>query len=190
MKNIVLLGFMGSGKTSTGKILAKKLKYNFIDVDKFIEKNAGKSINIIFKENGEKKFRKLEKDAVREASRMKKTVIATGGGVILSDENIKNLRKSGILITLMVSPGRVLKRIIKSNVRPLLKGRGKKAKIIKLMNSRFSKYIKCADYIIDTSDLTPFETSEKILCLKKMTSLRFTSAGRQDDNKGFWHSLF
>ncbi|MFR7510805.1 MAG: shikimate kinase [Muribaculaceae bacterium] len=94
-KNIVLIGFMGSGKTSVGKRLSLVLKREFIDTDDFIEKREGMTINEIFKEKGEEEFRKIERELYKRFSTPKKKIIATGGGVIKNSANIANLKKGG-----------------------------------------------------------------------------------------------
>jgi len=169
MKNIVLLGFMGTGKTSAGKILSKKLGFKFIDVDDLIEKKIGKSIGDIFKEDGEKKFRIIEKKVIKDISKLKNVVIATGGGAVLLKENINNLKKNGILISLMSSPESILKRVIKDKKRPLLNCPNKLKRIKELLNFRFPYYVNNVDYIIDTSNLNPNEIANKILCLKELS---------------------
>ncbi|MFH1825504.1 MAG: shikimate kinase [Candidatus Firestonebacteria bacterium] len=169
MKNIILLGFMGTGKTTIGKILAKKLEFKFIDVDEIIEERIGKSISKIFKEDGEKKFRIIEKEVVRDVSKLKNTIISTGGGVVLLEKNVNNLRKNGILISLMSSPESILKRVIKDKKRPLLNYSNKLKTIKKLLDFRFPYYVNNVDYIIDTSNLSPNKIVKKILCLKELT---------------------
>lgn len=167
--NIVLVGFMGTGKTTIGKILAKRLGFKFIDVDEIIKERAGKSISKIFKEDGEKKFRLIEKKVIRDVSKLKNTVISTGGGVVLLKENVNNLRKNGVLITLMSSSQVILKRVSKNKKRPLLNYSNKLRMIKKLLDFRFSYYVNNVDYIIDTSNLNPNKIVRKILCLKELT---------------------
>ena len=97
-KNIILTGFMGSGKTAVGRILAEKLNVEFVDMDDLIEREQKMSISEIFSRFGEKRFRKLEKEVAGRVSQGKNQVIATGGGVVLSSENMANLKMDGIII--------------------------------------------------------------------------------------------
>ena len=106
-KNIVLIGFMGSGKTSVGKRLSLVLKREFIDTDDFIEKREGMTINEIFKEKGEEEFRKIERELYKRFSTPKKKIIATGGGVIKNPANIANLKKGGVIVYLKSSPEKI-----------------------------------------------------------------------------------
>lgn len=117
---IVLTGFMGAGKSATGKILARRLNLAFIDTDCIIEEKAGQSIKEIFQLQGEPFFRSLEKKLVAEVARKDGVVIAAGGGAILDPENRKNLKKNGIVIFLMVSPAEIRKRVAGDASRPLL----------------------------------------------------------------------
>ncbi len=161
-KNIVLIGFMGSGKTSIGKKLSITLKREFIDMDDFIENKEGMSINDIFKTKGEPYFRELEKELCQRFAQPKSKIIATGGGVIKSDVNVVNLKKGGIVIYLKSSPKQIAYNLRFDNTRPLLAGGNKEEKIAKIMAEREPIYNRCADVIIDVSDLNIDETLEKI----------------------------
>src|SRR3972149_11133625 len=99
MKNIVLIGFMGSGKTEIGKRLAEKLGYTFMDTDSIIEKKMGKSISGIFQEDGEEHFRGLEAGGVKELSGIRGWVVSTGGGMVLNREKRLELKTEGIIIS-------------------------------------------------------------------------------------------
>lgn len=164
MKNIVLVGFMGTGKTSVGKLLAKKLGWEFIDTDTIIEKKAGIRIKTIFKKFGEPYFREVESKVAKEIGKLKNVVIATGGGIVLREENIKNLKKKGVLVCLSASPEVILRRVGKIKKRPLLSG--EKGKVIErienILNQRKEFYQK-ADITIDTTSLSKKEVAEKIL---------------------------
>lgn len=122
MKNIVLTGFMASGKTTVGKKLADAIGYKFIDTDILVEKKQGQTINEIFSNYGEEYFRILEENAVIEASKEKKAVIACGGGVVLKSNNIDALRKSGLVFNLNPTEDVIKRRLSKASLtRPLLK---------------------------------------------------------------------
>lgn len=162
MKNIVLLGFMGTGKTAVGKILAQKFSLEFVDLDNLIEEDMGMSINDIFFNFGEPYFRDREKEMVRRISSKKKLVIATGGGAVLDDENIENLRRNGILITLMASVEEIYRRISKTKNRPLLDVAYPEKTIREMLELRRPRY-ELADFIVNTSGRAAEEVAEEIL---------------------------
>ena len=118
---IVLTGFMGTGKTSVGRELSRRLGYVFIDTDVLIEEREGMPISLIFREKGEEYFRSVERAVVEEISGMADVVIATGGGVIKNSRNVDDLSRRGIIIWLKADPGIILKRVMaEGGKRPLL----------------------------------------------------------------------
>lgn len=161
-KNIVLIGFMGSGKTSVGKRLSISLKREFIDTDDFIEKREGMTITEIFGRKGEQYFRDMERELCQRFALPKGKIIATGGGVIKSAENVANLKKGGVIIYLKSSPERIAYNLRFDNSRPLLEGSNKEEKIAKLMEERKSLYESCADIAIDVSEKNLDETLKEI----------------------------
>jgi len=165
-KNIVLMGFMGTGKTSAGKTVASKLKMTFLDMDEVISKRAGKPVSRIFAEDGEAHFRSLERSLVKELSGTKGLVIATGGGIVLNPENIKDFSRSGLVVCLMARPATVLKRVAGDTSRPLLAGNDKSGKVIELMESR-QKLYEAIPNRIDTDSLTANEVATRIISLFK-----------------------
>ena len=162
MNNIVLIGFMGSGKTSVGKKLSVDLKREFIDMDDYIVEKEGMSINEIFEKKGEAYFRGLEKELCQNFAEAKSKIIATGGGVIKNDANVENLKKGGTVIYLKSTPKQIAFNLRFDNTRPLLAGDNKEKKIANLMAEIAPKYIKCADEIVDVSGLNVDETMDKI----------------------------
>ena len=118
--NVILTGFMGTGKTSLGKLLATKLGRPFVDIDKKIEDETQMSIPKIFEQYGEAHFRELEKAAVKELSQRRGLVIATGGGTIKDEENIRLLKSSGVMICLTAEPEEILNRTARRGERPVL----------------------------------------------------------------------
>jgi len=119
---IYLIGYMGSGKTTIGKSLAKKLNFRFIDMDYFIENRQHKTINEIFSEKGEETFRLLENKVLKEISAFENVVISTGGGAPCFYDNIEIMNQTGLVIYLKVSPEEIAKRLsFNKNNRPLLK---------------------------------------------------------------------
>jgi shikimate kinase len=109
---IVLTGFMGTGKTSVGRELSRKLGWRFIDTDVLIEEREGKPISLIFKDSGEEYFRSLEQNTVEEVSKLRNAVIATGGGVIKNQKNVENLGRRGTIVWLKADPEIILKRVM------------------------------------------------------------------------------
>lgn len=162
MKNIVLTGFMGTGKTEIGRILSKKLGAKLIDIDTEIEKRQKMTITEIFKQHGEQRFRDIESEVIKEIADAENAVISTGGGAVLRQENIDNLRKKGIIICLMASPETILKRTRHNKDRPLLQVENPLQKIKELIEFRKPFYEK-ADLMVDTEGKNPLEVVEEII---------------------------
>lgn len=118
--NIYLIGMMGSGKTVTGKALADRLDYSFVDLDAEIQKKEGRSISEIFAESGEPYFRGVESSVLEHFSKQNGQVIATGGGIILSEENVRRMKKTGKVVLLKASAESLWQRVRYSKDRPLL----------------------------------------------------------------------
>ena len=161
--NVILTGFMGTGKTSLGKVLATKLGRPFVDIDKKIEDEARMSIPKIFETFGEEHFRKLERIAVKELSERRGLVIATGGGTIKDEENLRLLKSSGVLICLTTEPEEIFNRTARRGERPVLDGGGDErlATIKKLLAER-KKFYDRADYQVDTTDWSPIQIIDDI----------------------------
>lgn len=160
--NVVLIGFMGCGKTSLGKKLSRRLKYSFLDTDKYIEQKEGMEITEIFEKKGEPYFRELERTAVEKLSAEKRIVIATGGGIIKNPQNMEQLKKQGIIVYLKATPEHIYRNIGNDNTRPLLEGGNKKEKIKKLMDERKPLYEKYADVTVNVSNETTGKIIERI----------------------------
>ncbi len=162
MKNIVLLGFMGTGKSIIGRRLAVELGCRFADTDQMIEERAHKSIEKIFAEDGESRFRQLESETVRDVSGWSGYVISTGGGVPLHEENIEALSGNGILVSLKARPEVILRRVRKRiGRRPLLRGPHPLSRITHLLAERKPFYDQAA-ISIDTSDVDIQESVRRI----------------------------
>lgn len=151
-KNIYIVGLMGSGKTSIGKLLAKRTNRNFIDTDQEIIKNEKASITDIFNKFGEAYFRKLEAAEIRNSQNLESHIIATGGGVILNNDNINIMQEFGIIVFLDINIKNQLARVTNKKNRPLLNEDNIEKNLIKLRNERYAIYKKISDYIIDTSN--------------------------------------
>lgn len=160
--NIVLTGFMGTGKTAVGRHLADMLRVPFIDVDTAITKKAGKSIQAIFAAQGEAAFRELESSVIAEVAGQDKTVIATGGGALLDPRNRENLQKNGTLVCLTAKMGTLLERLKDDLTRPLLAGENLGDKVERLMKERQDVYSLCPVQI-DTDGKTIVQVAQEII---------------------------
>lgn len=164
--NYILIGFMGAGKTSIGKLLAKKTGKTFMDTDEMIVKQMNLTINEIFSVYGEEYFRNLETNLVKVLSESTKdAVISVGGGLPLREENREYLKKMGTVVYLSVNEATVMKRLKNDKTRPLLKGTKEevKEKISTLMGSRRAYYEDGAHLILKTDKLNKEQVVEKIL---------------------------
>jgi shikimate kinase len=161
--SIALIGFMGTGKTVVGKILADMLGKEFIELDALIEKKAGKSISDIFLGQGEIAFRDLEINVAREVSGRKNAVIACGGGIVLNTINIDRLGQECVIICLAASPAVILKRTSADNARPLLAVADRMRRVKELMEFRRPYYERSADVMINTSRVKPATVARRII---------------------------
>jgi len=163
-KNIILCGFMATGKSSVGQRLAAMLGRDFVDLDSWIESEAGMTIPRIFSTLGEPAFRALEVRMVGRVAERTGCVVAAGGGAIVNPKNLEALKRSGIVITLTADPETILSRVGTGDDRPLLRGEGKAERIRLLMAQREEAYAK-ADMIVDTSSMSIDEVARHILSL-------------------------
>ena len=164
--NIYLIGMMGSGKTTIGKILSKKLQMNFIDTDDKIEKIISMKIVNFFDEFGEERFRKMESSYFLEKSKEKGIIFSTGGGIVLNRENRNILLNDGITILLDTSISNLAKRIQNSSRRPLLINLENKENKLKIIWERRKKlYYNSAQYIINTDKSQPKMIAENIISI-------------------------
>ncbi len=169
--NIVLTGFMGTGKSKIGERLATELRMGYLDTDELIEKREKKSISAIFKKRGEEYFRRLETKVVKEVALLDNSVISTGGGAVLRGENMRMLKKNAFIVCLFASPEVILKRTKGDDNRPLLGVNNQKKRIEKLLAIRKPYYEK-ADFSVDTSTLSSEEVVGKIVkSLEKKKSI-------------------
>jgi shikimate kinase len=154
--NVALYGFMGVGKSAVGRMLAEKLGLSFVDLDEEIVNRTGRSIESIFQEDGEERFREIERSVTEEYSALEGQVIACGGGTVIDPENLENLRRSSRMVLLTAEPEVILERVeAEEDMRPLLNVDDKLGKIRSLLTKRWPSYIEAADIIIDTSEYTP-----------------------------------
>ncbi|GAF89388.1 unnamed protein product [marine sediment metagenome] len=151
-RNIALTGFMGSGKSAVGKVLAGRLGRRFVELDDMIEETAGRTIPDIFRQDGEIAFRELEIEATRRVSKGADLVIACGGGIVLNMINIDRLRETSRIVYLTASPRIILKRVsIEEGQRPLLEVDNPTLTIGELLKFRKPFYERAADIVIPTS---------------------------------------
>ncbi len=171
MKNtIYLTGFMGSGKSTIGPILANTLGWDFFDLDRLIEDKTEKKIRDIFEKEGESYFRKLETDTLKGISESQNVIISLGGGTVANEENLEILKKTGKIIYLKVSLDTVYQRLKYKKDRPALTKSNSESlsreemtdRIKKLMDTRL-KYYEQADYTVDTDNNSVGKTIDKIV---------------------------
>ncbi len=179
MKNtIYLTGFMGSGKSTIGPILANTLGWDFFDLDRLIENKTEKKIREIFEQEGENYFRKLETDTLKEISESQNVIISLGGGTAANEENLEILKKTGKIIYLKVSLDTVYQRLKYKKDRPALTKSNSESLSRKEMTDRIKKlmerrvrYYEQADYTIDTDSNSVGKTIDKIV--KIISQIRF-----------------
>ena len=147
-KNIFLIGFMGSGKSTIGRMLAKEMGKVLVEMDETIEAEAGKSINQIFSDHGEAHFRDLETGLIERITAQGGAVVSCGGGAILREENVEMMKQNGIVFYLCATSETIYERVHKSTHRPLLNGNMNVEYIQQLMDKRVKKYEAAADEIL------------------------------------------
>ncbi len=167
-RNIVLVGFMGTGKTVTGRILAERTGMELVDMDALIEQRQGKTIPEIFAQEGEPVFRQMERELAQELSKRSGLIISTGGGIVLNPDNITDFEKTGLVVCLKASPEIIFQRLEKDTSRPLLSG-DKKGQIEALLARRKPLY-EAIEHGIDTDGLSDEQTAEPILKLYALES--------------------
>ncbi|MFV1975797.1 MAG: shikimate kinase [Candidatus Scalindua sp.] len=172
--NIVLIGFRGTGKSTVGKLLAKRLERDFIDSDKYIESSIGKTIKGIFEEGGEDGFRKIEADIIAELSKVDNKVISAGGGAVLKEENVRNLKDNGFLVLLEATPEIIHNRIAQdkktTQQRPSLTDKKPLDEIKHLIEKREHAYKNAADYTINTSYVSCEDIVNEIITMANKTT--------------------
>jgi len=163
--NIYLTGFMGSGKTTIGRLLALQLNLPFVDTDRQIARLADKTVSAIFLQDGESKFRQLEHEIILRLSKETGKVAALGGGAVISKENRLIIAKTGISIYLCYSSETITARLLNNTSRPLLQEDNPKSKghkIIEMLGDR-KKYYETADILLQLQNETPEQVCQKII---------------------------
>ncbi len=161
--NIILVGFMGTGKSSVSKKLSEVLKMKSIDTDQYIERKENATIDEIFSINGEEYFRKCEKDTLLELSKKENTIISCGGGIVIKEDNIKLMKTMGKVILLTASSNTIYKRVKSCKDRPILNNNMNKEYISTLMKKREERYLQAADIIINTDNKSIEKICEEII---------------------------
>ena len=160
--NLALIGFMGTGKTSAGRLVAEQLHFEFLDTDEIIQTKTGRTIADIFTRNGEPAFRALERDVVSELASRTKTVISTGGGLPANPENLTSLKTHALVVCLWASPERIWERVRNQSHRPLLHDPDPQKKIRELLEAR-APFYRQADVLINTDLRSAREVAQQIV---------------------------
>ncbi|MTJ49647.1 shikimate kinase [Dolichospermum sp. UHCC 0259] len=160
--NLYLIGMMGVGKTTVGKLIAQEIGYRFVDTDEVIVKAAGKSINEIFAEHGEAEFRKLEGDVLAQVCAYTKLVVATGGGIVMQQQNWSYLHH-GLIIWLDAPIEIILQRLATDDTRPLLQDADMESKLRSLLEQRQPMYSQADLHITINATETPEDIATRIL---------------------------
>jgi shikimate kinase len=176
VRNLVLVGFMGSGKSSVGREIARRWRFRFIDTDTAIRRKYAKSIPEIFASFGEPHFRNEENLALQDLQGTNQAVIATGGGIVLQPRNHPLLRSLGVVLWLTASEEVIWERVSRNQNRPLLRSQDPKATIRTLMSTRYPLYDSLADITVETSGLTHQEVADRALA-----AIRLWPATRHED---------
>jgi shikimate kinase len=175
-RNLVLVGFMGSGKSSVGREIARRWGFRFLDTDTIIRQKHGKSISDIFATLGEEVFRDEENKALQDLENSDRAVIATGGGIILQPRNYPLLRSLGFVVWLQASEEVIWERVSRNQHRPLLRTKDPRTTITNLLALRYPLYRAVADLNVETSGLTHQEVADRAVA-----AIRVWSAGQNED---------
>ena len=167
--NIILIGFMGAGKTTISDYLSTMFAMNIVEMDQVIEEREEMSIQDIFATYGEEYFRELETNLLIEMQSRKNTVISCGGGVAMRERNVAEMKKNGRVVLLTASPETIYERVKDSNRRPVLNGRKNVQGISELMEQRREKYEAAADIVVNTDGKTVLQVCEEMI--QKLTEM-------------------
>lgn len=162
IQNIALIGFMGTGKSTVGRLIAEQLRFDFLDTDMLIEQRSGKKITEIFAQNGETAFRDLEAQLVAELATRTRTIISTGGGLPTHPANLASLKTHSLVICLWASPERIYERVREQSHRPLLNDPDPLGKIRTLLTAR-EKFYKQADVLINSDLRLAREVAQQVV---------------------------
>lgn len=158
-----LIGMMGAGKSTVGRLLARRCGFEFIDCDRQLEARSGATIATIFELEGEDGFRRREAALIDELTQRSRTVLATGGGAILKEENRRHLRERGLVIYLRASAEEIMRRTQKDRARPLLQTSDRRARIVELLQAREPLYEETAHVTVQSNAGNPNRLVAKLL---------------------------
>ena len=159
--NIALIGFMGTGKTSVGRLVADQLHFDYLDTDELIQSRTGRPIVEIFSADGEAAFRKMESELVGELAARTKTVIATGGGLPMNPQNLVSLKTHALVVCLWASPEKIWERVKNQTHRPLLHDADPQKKIRELLAAR-EPFYRQADVLLNTELRSVREVAQQV----------------------------
>ncbi len=162
-ENVALIGFMGTGKSSIGRIIARKLNWNFFDIDQLVVAQTGAEIAEIFAAEGEDFFRDSEMAALRSRADESRQIIATGGGIVLRAENVSLLRSMSFVVWLTASEEVIFERVSRTTKRPLLHTPDPRATVVTLLAARRPLYESAAHFSIDTSTRSHTEIADAVI---------------------------
>jgi shikimate kinase len=162
-RSLFLIGMMGAGKSTVGRLLARRSGFEFIDLDRELEARSGVTIATIFELEGEAGFRRREAALIEELTQRPRTVLATGGGAILDPENRRRLRERGLVIYLRASVEEILRRTSKDRARPLLQTADRRGRIAELLAQREALYEQTAHVVVQSSSGNPNRLVAKLL---------------------------
>jgi shikimate kinase len=169
--NLALIGFMGTGKTSVGRLVAELLHYDYLDTDDVIQTQQGRAIPEIFSTDGEPAFRRLEQEMTRELAARTRTVIATGGGLPVHAENLASLKTHALVVCLWASPEKIWERVKNQTHRPLLHDPDPVKKIRELLAAR-EPFYKQADVLLNTDLRSVREVAQQVVHQFRLESSR------------------
>ena len=162
-ENIVLTGFMGSGKSTVGRMLARQLQFRFLDTDKLVEERAQMNIPEIFENHGEADFRKRETEVLESLRGIQRHIVATGGGIVTVPENIPLLRSLGLVVLLKADPDEIYRRVSRNSGRPLLQVEDPRKRVLEMMAVRQPLYESAAHFQVDSTRLRHEDVTAKIM---------------------------
>jgi shikimate kinase len=160
--NIALIGFMGAGKTSVGRLVAEQLGFDYLDTDEMIQSRTSRTIADIFAQDGEPAFRKLEEQIVAELTARERTVISTGGGLPVNPKNLASLKTHALVVCLWASPEKIWERVRNQTHRPLLNAPDPKGKIRELLAAR-APFYRQADVLLNTELRPVREVAQQVI---------------------------
>jgi shikimate kinase len=163
LENIVLIGFMGSGKSTIGRLVARRLRFQFLDTDRVVAERARMTIPEIFERHGEPHFRERETAVLESLLTVKRHVFATGGGIVTQPRNIPLLRELGLVVLLSADPEEIYRRVSRNAGRPLLQVENPKERVLEMMAERRPLYEAAAQFEVDTTTLRHDEVATLVI---------------------------